>query len=129
MTAKELLNTKSGKIGFFIFSILIFAWSIHGFVDLTRQTHTREVAREFVAASDELKKRALGAESSEVFLRRLKAIDPGYAPAEVKEALHDYIFALEQGLDAAKAGRDATKFDAAMDQARQRLIASVQKWD
>ena len=62
-------------------------------------------------------------------MKRLKAIDPGYAPAEVKQALRDYISATEQGIDALKARQDNRQIDDAMAKARDRLVESLKKWD
>jgi hypothetical protein len=65
----------------------------------------------------------------ETFVRALRAIDPGYAPAEIKQALQDYIAALDQSLAALKAGEDTTQYDLPIAKARERLLASVQKYD
>jgi len=125
----DIFKRKSVQIAFCIFSVVFSIYCIYGFVDLVRQTHTRAVARDFSAAVDELQKSPPGIQRAEVFLKRLKAIDPGYAPAEVKQALHDYISAQEQGLEALKAGRDTKQYDAAVADAKQRLIACVRKCD
>jgi hypothetical protein len=54
-------------------------------------------------------------------VRRLKALDPGSAPPECKQALRDYIAALEGSLAAMKAGRNSVQYDAPMANAKQRL--------
>jgi hypothetical protein len=128
MDLKQLFKRKSARIGFSIFCILFSAWTIHGFIDLIHQTHTRGVQEKFSAAVDELQKSPPGIERAEVFLKRLKAIDPGYAPREVKSALHDYISAMEQGMEALKSGRDTAQYDAAVADARQRLITAIKKY-
>ena len=65
----------------------------------------------------------------ETFVRALKAVNPGYAPQEVKQALQEYIAALNQSLTALKAGRDTREFDPAIAKAREKLLAAVQKYD
>jgi hypothetical protein len=124
-----LLKRKSVQIGFLIFSVLLGAWSIYGFIGLVRQTHTRALEREFAAAVDQLEKSPPGIQRGETFIQTLKKIDPGYAPVEVKTALRDYIAALQQSLEALKAGRDTAQYDPAIAEARLRLIASVKKCD
>jgi len=129
MNVDQLLKRKPVRIAVVSASILFSAWCIHGFIDMVRQTHTRAVQREFSAAVDELEKNPPGIERAQAFLKRLKAIDPGYAPAEVKTALRDYISAMEEGTEAIQAGRDTSKYDAAAAEARERLIAGIKKYD
>jgi len=121
------MKRKSAQIYLCIFSVCFCVYSIYGFVDLVHQSHARAIGRDFGRASEELQKSPPGMERVEVFVKRLKEINPGYAPAEVKQALSDYISATEQGLDAIKAGRDSHQYDAAMADARERLIAGVKK--
>jgi hypothetical protein len=125
----ELSKRKSVQIALCVCSVLFSAYCIRGFVDLVRQTHTRYVMREFSAAVDELQKSPPGFHRAEVFLKKVKAIDPGYAPADVKEALHDYVSAMEYGIVAAKSGQDATQYDPAIADAKQRLISSAKKYN
>ena len=129
MKLNELLKHKPARIAFGVVCILFSAYCIHGFVDLVHQTHARAVMREYVAAFKESQKTPPGIERAEFFVKRLKAIDPGYAPADVKDALHDYINAIEQGLDALKAGRDTKPYDDAMANAKERLVECAKKWD
>jgi hypothetical protein len=123
------MKKKSIQVLILVASLLLGAFSIHGFIGLVRQTHTRALERDFGAAVDKLQKSPPGVERAETFVQTLKAIDPGYAPAEIKQALHDYVAALEQSLAALKAGRDTTQYDPAIAEARERLIACVQKFD
>jgi hypothetical protein len=129
MNAKNLLKRKSARIAFAIFSILFSVYCIHGFVVLVRQMHTRDVAAEFVAANDQLQKSPPGVARAELFVKRLKAIDVEYAPPEMKQALQDYISGMEQGLEAMKAGRNTSQYDAEVADAKQRMIACVKKYD
>ena len=126
---KELFKRKSVQVTIGVFSIVLAVSSVHGFIGLVRQTHTRALEREFAAAMNQWEKSAPGVERAQTFVNTLKKIDPGYAPAEVKKALQDYIAALQQSLDALKAGRDTAQFDPAIAEARERLIASVKKYD
>ena len=125
----ELFKRKSVQVGFLVLSLLFGVYSVYGFVGLVRQTHTRALEREFAAALKQLEKSPPGIGRAETFVSTLRKIDPGYAPAEVKNALHDYIAAFQQSLDALKAGRDTAQFDPAIAEARERLIASVRKYD
>lgn len=129
MNTQELLKTRSGKAGLFIFSLALGVYSFFGLRDLARQTHTRAVEKEFSAAVAEMQKSPQGLERAETFLKRLKSIDPGLSPPEVKAAMKDYISALENALDAAKAGRSTEHYDEAMADARERLLAAFKKWD
>jgi hypothetical protein len=123
------LKSKSVQILVLVASLILGAFSIHGFIDLVRQTHTRALEREFAAAVNKLEKSPPGVERAETFVRNLKAISPGYAPPEVKQALQEYVVALEQSLAALKAGQDTTRYDAAIAKAREKLLASVKKYD
>jgi len=87
------------------------------------------VARAWGAAIEQSEKLPPGLGRAEDMLSRFKHIDTGYAPAELKQAITDYIAAFQSSLDAAKAGRDTTPFDEAMGQARLRMAAAVKKYD
>jgi len=129
MDLNKLFKRKSVQVAFLIGSILLCVTSIRGFIDMTRQTHTRAVQREFSKAVDELEKSPPGNERAQVFLKRLKAIDPGYASVEVKTALHDYVSSMEKGLDALNSGTNTAAYDAAIADARQRFITAIKKFD
>ena len=129
MNVNGLLKHKSARIVFVILSILLCVYSVRGFIDLIRQSHTRWIAQDIFAAVQEMEKSPPGIERGERFLKRVKAIDPGYAPAEVKQALQDYIIATQQGFDALKMGQDLRPSEAAMAEARNRLIACIRKYD
>jgi hypothetical protein len=60
--------------------------------------------------------------------RRVKALDPGMAPAEVKQALGDYTASLVGSLEAMKAGRETTQYDTAMADAKQRLADCFRRY-
>jgi hypothetical protein len=128
MNMKEMLKTRSGKVVFFIFPVALSIYTFFGFRDLVRQTHTREVAKEFYVAGAELRKSPPGLERAETFLKRIKSIDPGYSPPEVKAAMKDYISATENALDAMKAGHSTEQCDKAMADAKERLLAAFKKW-
>jgi len=55
-------------------------------------------------------------------------LDPGSAPAEVKQALRNYTPALEGSLAAMKAGRDTAQYDAQIAGAKQRLAECFRKY-
>ena len=81
------------------------------------------------AALQEAEQVPPGLETAEKYLSRLKVIDTGYAPDDLKQALADYVSALEQSIDAAKAHRDTAPFDQRMDEAKQRIVAIVKRYD
>jgi hypothetical protein len=68
-----------------------------------------------------------GITRAEEFVRRLKAIDTGRAPAEVKHALAEYAAAMEQALVALKAGQDTAPFDRRIGERRQSLIDAIDR--
>jgi hypothetical protein len=127
--AGPFMERKSSQIVLLILALGIGVFSIFGFIGMVRQTHTRAVARDWGVALRESEKVPSGLGRAEDLLARLKRIDTGYAPDELKRAIADYINALEGSLDAAKAGRDTTSYDEAMDQAKQRMVAAAKKYD
>jgi hypothetical protein len=128
MNFKELSKRRSFQIASTVFAIALTVYSIRGFIDLVRETHTRAVGQEFAAAVRKLEKSPPGIERVEVFLSTLKKIDPGYSPPEIKKALQDYITAFQHSLDALKEGRDPAQYDPAIADARNRLVASIRKY-
>jgi len=68
-------------------------------------------------------------ERAEDMLSRLKRIDLGYASDDLKRAIHDYIVAFQQSLDALKAGQDNSAPDKAMEEAKLRMVVAIKKDD
>jgi hypothetical protein len=124
-----LIQRKSTQGVVAILSIVMLPVVIWAWIGFVRQTHTRAVARDWGTALRENDKVPPGLGRAEDLLARLKRIDTGYAPDELKSAVHDYIADLEGSIEAAKAGHDTTSYDQAMDQAKQRLIAVAKKYD
>ena len=85
--------------------------------------------QQFGAASNELKNSPQGIQRGEVFLRKLKAINASNAPIVQQQALHDYIFAFEQSLDASKVGTDTKSADHALATAAHKLGNSFNQKD
>jgi hypothetical protein len=110
-------------------AIAFGAFSIHGFIGLVRQTHTRGVEREVSAAVLDLQRSPPGIDRAERFVQSLKRIDPGYAPEEVKRCLKDYIAALEQASAEIRAGRDTLSLDDKIARSRANLIEAVKKYE
>ena len=104
----------------------VFVWLWIGFV---RQTHAQAVAREWGAAIEQSEKLPPGMGRAEDMLSRFKRIDLGYAPDDLKQAIHDYIADFQQSLDAAKAGQDTSLPDKAMEEARLRMVSAIKKYD
>jgi hypothetical protein len=108
-----------------IASPLFAAWCIY---DLVRQHDTRDIVVEFSTAVKAMEQTPPGTERAEQFVRRIKAINTGHAPAEVKQALADYITAMERGLTAAQARQDTTALDQTIAERKQALIDAVNKY-
>ena len=124
---QDLFRHKSVQVVFCVVSTLVLAYFVYAWVGFIRQTHTRYISHDFVAASDELQKSPPGLERAETFLKRLKAIHTDYAPPAVKQALQDYISSLDQSLVSLKAGQATTPYDSAMADAKRRLIEAVRE--
>ena len=91
--------------------LLIGGWSVYGLIELVQREKTKDVVRQFGVALDQAEKVPPGLARGETLLRGLRAIDRGFAPADVKQALAGYTAALQGALDAMKAGRETSAFD------------------
>lgn len=128
MNIQDILKRRWVKIALCICAVLFNAYCIWGFRDMARKAHMRQVIEEVSAASAASQKLPPGIERAEMFMSKIKAIRTGYAPAEFKQALQDYISAFEQSLAAAKAGQDTTKLDANIAEAKQRIAECYRKY-
>ena len=117
------LKKKSHVIIFFAILIVSNVFGISSFIRMVRETHIRGVERDIGAAFKESDKVPPGFGRGEDTLRRLKAIKTGYAPADFKQALSDYIGAYERALITMEAGRDPSAESKPMSDARARMIA------
>jgi hypothetical protein len=124
-----LLQKKSTQIALVVFSTAIAVLSVRGFIFQVHQTHVRAVARDWSAAIEQSEKLPPGLGRAEDMLSRLKSVDLGYSPDEFKHAIRDYIAAFQNSLDEAKAGRDTSIPDKAMEEARLRMAAVAKKYD
>jgi hypothetical protein len=129
MNLNAILRTKRGAIAATMFSLAFSAWCVYGFVGMVRQAHTRFVMQDFADAVTRLEQSPPGIARAETFLGRLRTIKTGYAPREVKQALNDYIVALQNSIQALKSGQDTKPYDAALAQAKQKLIRSCRKYN
>jgi hypothetical protein len=123
------MTKKSTRILVMILSLLIAVLCIQVFVGFVHQACTKRVEVGFGAALHQLQESPPGPQRVKIFVARLKAINTDYAPAEVKQALQDYIVALERSLDALTVGRDIAPYDPAIAEAKQRLVDSVREYD
>jgi hypothetical protein len=123
------MKKKSKLILLLILSALVAIFCMQGFMGIVHEKHTRLVERDFGAALHQLQDSPPGVQRVETFVTRLKAINTGYVPTEVKQALQGYVAAVEQSVDAAKAGRDTAPYDPAIAQAKQKLTDSVREYD
>jgi len=127
-TIDTLLKRKLVKLLLGLASVGFSVYCIMDFASMARNSHTQQLLREMNAINSNIQKLPPGIPRGEEFLRRLKTLDPGLAPAEVKQALHDYTAAAEDSLQAVKAGRDAAQFETAMAEAKQRLADCFSKY-
>jgi hypothetical protein len=82
-----------------------------GFADLVRTRDARDVATQIGAARAAIEKMPPGVGRIEEFVRRLRAVDPGYAPPQVKQALGEYTEAMAQSLARLQQRQDTTVAD------------------
>src|SRR5438046_2746069 len=106
---------KSVQIPMAIICLVGLPFLIRGWIYSVRQSNTWDLEQKMSAALREAQKSPPGLERAEKYLARLKAIHVQYAPDDLKQALADYASALEQSIEAAKAGRDTGPFDQRMD--------------
>ncbi len=125
---RAFLKTKVGQIALLLFSIIVGVFAVDGFARLVRVTHVSFVDQDLGKAWTESQKLPPSFARGEDFLRRLKAINTDHVPAELKQALFDYIAACEKGLVAREAGRDAQDQDQAMAEAKDRIVAIEQNY-
>ena len=123
-----LLKRKPVVIVAVVASVCFSVYCILDFASMARNNHTQGLLHDMNAIMKDMEKLPPGIPRGEEFLRRVKALDAGLAPAECKQALRDYTAALEGSLEAMKAGRETTQYDAAMADAKQRLADCFQKY-
>ena len=123
--ATPFLKRKSGQALLVTASVVALLYSFRGWGHLREMTHTRALDRNLKTALDASRSQPAGIAQMEDFLVRLKRIDTGHAPAEVKGALADYIAALEAALRAFRAGESLVPYDLEMDKAQKKLAAAV----
>ena len=97
--------------------------SIYPCVRMVRGFQVQSVEKDIGAAFKEANKVPPGFGRGEDTLRRLKAIKTGYAPADFKQALSDYIGAYERSLIIMEAGRNPSSESKPMSDARTKMIA------
>jgi hypothetical protein len=125
---RSFLKNKYVRVASIVLSSLIGVYSFYDFPHQVRQTHVRFIEEDLSAAWTESQKLPPGFPRGEDYLRRLKAIKTAYAPAEMQQALFDYIAAYERGLIAMEAGRDAPEQSKEMANARERILAVERKY-
>jgi hypothetical protein len=124
-----MLKKKSTRILLPILFIVLAVFCAQGFIGAVHQTRTSAVERDFVAALAQLQNSPPGIGRVETFVARLRAIDTNHAPVEVKQALQNYASAIQQSVNAAKAGHGFASNDAAIAEARQGFVDAVREYD
>jgi hypothetical protein len=120
---------KSVQIPLAIIMVIWLTFLIHGWIHFVRQSNTWDVEHKWSAALRESEKVPPGLDRAEDLLARLKRIDTGYAPDDLKRAVTDYITAFERAIYVGKAGESTVEFDLAMDAAKQRMVDIAKKYD
>jgi len=123
-----LMKRKAVMILAAIAAVCFCVYCVLDFASMARNRHTQGLLNDMNAIMADQEKLSPGIPRAEEFLRRVKALDAGLAPTEVKQALRDYTAALEGSLEAMKAGRESTQYDAAMVDAKQRLADCFRKY-
>lgn len=124
----EIVRRKWGQVLLLIGSIAFAVYCIRDFASMARNSHTQALLHDMNRIMEDVSKLPPGIPRGEELLRRVKALDPGLAPVEVKHALQDYTAAMEGSLQAMKAGRDTTPYDAPMAAPKQRLADCFRKF-
>jgi hypothetical protein len=94
-----------------------------------RAAESYRIDHEFHVVANQLKDKPGSVERSEEFVQRCKAINTYFAPPEVKNALNDYIAAVEQSTLAIKAGRDSVIFHQKTSEQYQKLKSTFAKYE
>jgi hypothetical protein len=124
-----MLKKKTARILLPILFVVLAVFCAQGLIGAVRQTRTSAVERDFVAALAQLQNSPPGIGRVETFVARLRAIDTNHAPVEVKQALQNYASAIQQSVNAAKAGHGIASNDAAIAEARQRFVDAAHEYD
>ena len=92
---------------------------------LMRSRDARDIHGQIVNARNAIEKMPPGLDRADEFMRRLKAINPGHASPEVKQALQGYIAAMEQSLLAMKSHQDPAPLERICAQKSQILTDAI----
>ena len=125
-TATPFLKRKSGKVLLILAGLVATVYSFIGWHHLGEVTQTRAIDRELKAALDASHSQPAGIAQFEDLLARITRIDTHRAPDEVKEALANYIKALESDISAFHTHQNLTPYDEDLEKAQKRLAAAVQ---
>src|SRR5258706_11820322 len=109
-TIDTLLKRKPVMILAALAVVCFSVYCIVDFAPMARRNHTQTLLSEMNAVMRDVEKLPPGIPRGEQLVRKLKALDPGLAPAEVKQALRDYMDALDGSLQAMRAGRETTQY-------------------
>jgi len=105
-----------------LFCLLSSYWSLSS---LIRGRDAGDVSDQIAAAHKAAEKMPVGLARADEFIRRLKVIDPGHASPQVKQALNEYIGAMEQSLQAIKIHQDPAPFEQVCADKARRLAEAI----
>ena len=123
--ATPFLKRKSGQALLIVAGVVATVYSFSGWRHLGEITQTRAIDRELKAALDASHSQPAGIAQFEDLLARIERINTERAPEEVKDALANYIKALQADISAFKAHQNLTPYDEELDKAQKRLAGAV----
>ena len=88
---------------------------------------TRKVDRQIGKVIKLWRSRPEGIERAEEFIERIRKINTSRAPPDVREALTEYVNALDDALDAYKSGQKTARFDVVIAQKKTALDETIKK--
>lgn len=90
---------------------------------IVHKVRTRQIYNAIATAGEQYQSKSPSIESASEFSKKLHSIKTGYAPAEVKQAVSDYIIAWDSCLVVQRAGRDAKVYNQAVEENKLKLGA------
>lgn len=122
MSARYIKLGIAGALALALCVCLYFVWFAYP------ARRARLVKRDIYAAVEQVYQQPASIERTTAFVQKLKGIDFEAAPEDVKVALKDYIEEVERGVETWKSQNDPTVFRQEIEQAAQRLKASLKHY-
>jgi hypothetical protein len=116
------MNSTSKKLSLLLLTVLGTVCGVYPFVHGFRRSQVEAVDKGLGAAFTESDRLPSGFGRGEDALRRLKAINTGHAPADLRRAVSDYTSAYERMLISLEAGRDPSAESKPMSEAKAKIV-------